>query len=85
MKNSRQTLRLSGEDVRELQRILLHEHEALIRTLSNQAGCGRSPEAIEACRRRSRVQFLLECLDGMHTPQVATSKVAGTVHFAAAA
>ena len=74
MKNGKLMLRLSDADAQELKRILLREHGQLVRDLAHRAGCGYTREGIELCRRKSRVGYLMECLDGLHAPRLASEK-----------
>jgi len=71
MSGNRVILRLAEQDVDELRKILLAAEQQTIRALSDQAGCGYSPAAIDLCRRKSRMQHLLHCLDGLEGPQLA--------------
>ena len=70
MNGNKLMLRLTGEDAQDLMKVLLAAHQETVRALSDQAGCGYSPAGLDLCRRKSRIQHLIECLDGLHGPQI---------------
>ena len=70
MSGNKVILRLAEQDVDELRRILVAAEQQTIRALSDLTGCGYLPAGIDLCRRKSRMQHLLRCLDGLEGPRL---------------
>ena len=68
-------LKLSGDDARELRMALEQARVNLIRELAQLAGWGASREGMDLCRRRARVDRLIECLEHPALLQIVSKRV----------
>ena len=69
-------LKLNGDDARELRIALEQTRASLVRELAQLAGCGASAAGIELCRRRARVERLIDYLEHPPLLQLVSTRVA---------
>ena len=69
-------LKLNGDDARELRIALEQTRVTLVRELAQLAGCGASAQGIDLCRRRARVERLIQIFEHPPVLQVVQTRVA---------